>query len=321
MCIIVVKKENVAFPNKKILETCFENNPDGAGFMYAYKENVYIKKGFDTFKKFWEALQSVRKECGDNIPFIMHFRISTQAHGRMDCTHPFPLSRNMKDLRELDFKTKMGIAHNGIITLTSTSYYGDYCSGYLGGYSGYSKTITYSDTMKFITDYLSLIIKNNDYYKDPDTIKLISRLADSKLSIMDYKGHIELIGNFIEEKGILYSNGSYKTKKAKVITTTQTNQNNNVKSIKSDTTAKSDYKSYLTSYGYDGGYDGKDDEDDYYENYYDEYEEYYDEETGLYDFDNLSCPLSWDEPYADYYCENCKRFNKCYGIEDLDNEN
>ena len=40
-------------------------------------------------------------------------------------------------------------------------------------------------------------------------LKLVHRLAGSKLAIMDGSGYIATVGSFINEKGILYSNDSY----------------------------------------------------------------------------------------------------------------
>lgn len=195
MCIIAYKPEAANFPTKATLQTCFANNPDGAGFMYAAHGAVYIEKGFATFNAFWRALKAARAEHGDRIACIMHFRIATQGGTKPECTHPFPLSPNMDDLRLLHASTDIGIAHNGIIPLT-TSYY---------------KAVNYSDTMLFIADYLSLIIKRRDYYKDADTLLLIERLCESKLAILDYTGHCELIGRgWINDGGLYYSNTSYK---------------------------------------------------------------------------------------------------------------
>jgi predicted glutamine amidotransferase len=133
--------------------------------------------------------------------FVMHFRISTQGGVNKQCCHPFPLSRKMDDLKCTRAKSKIGIAHNGIIDLT-TEY----------GYTA-KATITYSDTMKFITDYLSLIIKDRFFYKDDDMLELIARLADSKLAIMDETGHTTLIGEFEKCNGVYYSNEYYKTER------------------------------------------------------------------------------------------------------------
>ena len=295
MCIIVVKKENISFPKKDILKNCFENNPDGAGYMLAVNNKVIIKKGFDTFNKFWKSLSKTRKTYGDSLPYIMHFRISTQAHGRMDCTHPFPLSSNMGDLRALDTTCNIGIAHNGIISLTSSYGY------------GYNKTITYSDTMEFITDYLTLIIDDDNYYKDTKKLKLIEKLCESKLAILDKSGHIELIGNgFVEDNGIIYSNSSYKTYKMKATYVSKTTSNATAPSYfygGKNSFSSSSWNSYF---------------DEYDKEYYDDYDEYYDWNTGEYNFTEVDCPVSWGDGYD--YCEYCKRYKKCYEIDDEDDD-
>jgi hypothetical protein len=50
MCIAVYKRVGVKMPSDKILETCFENNSDGAGYMFAHGGKVNIKKGFMTLR-------------------------------------------------------------------------------------------------------------------------------------------------------------------------------------------------------------------------------------------------------------------------------
>jgi hypothetical protein len=100
----------------------------------------------------------------------------------------------MSELRKLRTACGMGVAHNGIIYLTSSA----------------SKTVTFSDTMEFIMDYMSLIVKSRDYYKDPDTLTLLDRLTDSKLAVLDGDGHCELTGGgWIKDKGVYYSNNGY----------------------------------------------------------------------------------------------------------------
>ena len=194
MCIIAYKPEHVNFPGKKTLRRCFDNNDDGAGYMFADGREVHILKGFMTFDKFWKSLKESRQKYGEDIPYVMHFRIGTQGGNTKDLTHPFPLSEDMNELRKVKDKCEIGIAHNGIIDLTTS----------------YSKKVDYSDTMKFITDYLSLIITNMKYYREPRTLRLIKELAGSKLAILDKNKHCELIGEFIEENGIYYSNYSYR---------------------------------------------------------------------------------------------------------------
>ena len=198
MCIIAYKPERAAFPTKATLAECFRNNPDGAGFMYSHDGAVIIQKGFATFSAFWAALRAARAAVGDRPPFVLHFRISTQAGTRADCCHPFPLSEKMDDLRALRCACKIGIAHNGIIWHCSSA----------------AANVTYSDTMRFITEYAALIIRGFGYYKRPATLELLKRLAGSRLAILDARGHCELIGDgWTEDGGVYYSNGSYKPKK------------------------------------------------------------------------------------------------------------
>lgn len=195
MCIAIYKPAGVKFPSKKTLKTCFYNNPDGAGYMYADGDAVHIEKGFFTFAAFWKALQATRATAGDSAPFVLHFRISTQGGIRADCCHPFPLSSNMDALRELSTVAPVGVAHNGIISLTSS----------------YSRAVDYSDTMEFITEYLSLIIQNEKTPTNRKTLELIAKLCESRLAILDARGVCRLIGDgWREDGGVWYSNGSYK---------------------------------------------------------------------------------------------------------------
>ena len=63
MCIIVAKKSGVYMPDKTILHTCFENNPDGAGVMWNESNKVHIRKGFMTwfdFENFMKTLSNRR---------------------------------------------------------------------------------------------------------------------------------------------------------------------------------------------------------------------------------------------------------------------
>lgn len=266
MCVIVYKNETAKMPSKKILKQCFNNNPDGAGFMYAKDGKVYIEKGFMTFAQFWKGLSTTRKKVGDNIPYVLHFRITTQAGVRPDCTHPFPLSKNMDDLRKLSTTAEIGVAHNGIITLTSGGY----------GYYSYAKTVTYNDTMEFITDYLSLIIKDKKFYEDEDTVKLIAKLCESRLAILDGDGHCQLIGTgWIMDNDVVYSNDSYKPREI-----------------------KKTFYAYADPFDDDDEYAHKDKEPIYDAGWY----------CGWYDGDEkYGC--------TEEQCWHCKYYESCYGEE------
>lgn len=273
MCVIVYKPAGVEFPDEKLLMNCFERNSDGAGYMYAHKGRVFIRKGLMTYKGFADSLDDLDPRVDrTKSPFVFHFRISTQAGVRKDCCHPYPLSKNMDDLRKLKSEADIGIAHNGIIDLTS-----EYT------YKGKTQP-TYNDTMKFITDYLTLIIQDRHYYKNRDTVTLIEKLAGSKLAILDGAGHCELIGKFEKKDGCWYSNDSYKGWSA--------------------------YKKYYSkpySYNWDD-YDyiyGSNKKDDKEKRWFDEQEiEYwFDERSGLYYFDDYNCPAYVDGDPS--YCKHC----------------
>ena len=196
MCIIAYKPLNVAFPEEYILHNCFDNNDDGAGFMYTFNGEVHIHKGYETFEKFMAALNKARAITGDKVPYVMHFRIATQGYEKT-MTHPFPLSSKMENLKRLHYKCSIGVAHNGILDITSDG------------------AKTYSDTMKFITDYLSNIIQSYDWYKNKRTKTLIEHLIDgSRLAILDAHSHCELMGRGWEkDNGIYYSNHTWAYKK------------------------------------------------------------------------------------------------------------
>ena len=120
MCIAVYKPMGADFPVKRVLKRCFYKNPDGAGFMVANGSAVEIHKGYMGFRSFWKALREVRYKYGDDKAYVMHFRISTQGGVRQDGCHPFPLSKDMSDLRRLDCEADIGVAHNGILTGSHT---------------------------------------------------------------------------------------------------------------------------------------------------------------------------------------------------------
>ena len=284
MCVIAYKPLNEAFPEESILRNCFDNNPDGAGFMYTFNKKVYIKKGYTTFESFKQALNRARSVTGDKVPYVMHFRIATQGYEKT-MTHPFPLSSAMKNLKKTKYECNIGVAHNGIISLTSDG----------------SKN--YSDTMLFITDYLSLIIRNFSWYKDERTKQLIENLIDaSRLAILDKNGHCQLLGQgWVEDKGIWYSNTSYSYKKV---------------------VYKGKWNDYWDDdYRWDGTYRWNGDlwknEKDYsivsdkeqQEAKGDPYAMDFDELTQSYDFDESYCPLVMDDD--DTYCYACANKGQC----------
>ncbi len=190
MCIICVSPSGVRQPGKTIIQTMFRRNPHGAGYMYARDGKVHIHKGFMDLDEFQRAIESEHFTAQDSV--VYHFRISTQAGINPEMTHPFPLSNQPAFMKELDVDCACGIAHNGIIRLTSDP-----------------TNREYSDTAVFITDYLSAILRRKNDIRCKKVHDLIYRLAASKFAIMDASGYIATIGDFIERQGNLYSNASF----------------------------------------------------------------------------------------------------------------
>ena len=196
MCIIVAKKKGVKMPSKNILETCFNNNSDGAGLMYVQNGQVIIDKGYMDFKSFYKRIQKLERRLGDltNKSIVMHFRIGTQGANDKATTHPFPISKDIGQLKATYVKTDVGMVHNGIISRFN-----------------YDKSI--SDTQLFIKDFVS-VIKNlkKDFYTDNSVMQLLKgEIGSSKLCFLDKNENIYYIGEKFVDNGVVYSNTTYKS--------------------------------------------------------------------------------------------------------------
>ena len=213
MCVIVYKPSGIKMPTQQELHTCFDHNPDGAGYMLPINNKVVIRKGFMTYEDFEKDIKTIVRDNNlDPIktPIICHFRISTQGGVNQALCHPYPICDNYDNMRKLDNICDIGLAHNGIISLTSES---DYNLGYWDKarkvwVRGSKKNLDHNDTMKFIKDYASLIIDNDTYFaRNRNKCQLLENLIGySKLAIMNHKGFVKLIGEFYQRNGVYYSN-------------------------------------------------------------------------------------------------------------------
>ena len=198
MCIAVFKPAGQKAPTFETLKQCFKRNPDGAGFMVAINDTVIIRKGFMHYKDFEQAYKSLFQGLDDkNYSVVYHFRIGTQGGTQPQLTHPYPLTRDYAEMRKLESECEIGVAHNGIIRLTSE--YG---------------VTDRNDSMTFISQYLVDIIHGNHYWSlKPEKVRLVNRLLGNgypnKLAVLSKTGYCALIGNWIKDNGIYYSNESY----------------------------------------------------------------------------------------------------------------
>ena len=190
MCVICASPKGVRQPTRSEIKAMFLRNPDGAGYMVARDGKVTIHKGFMNLDEFLNSLKAEHFTAKDSV--VYHFRISTQAGINPSMTHPFPLSNRLPHMKALDVECPCGVAHNGIIRLTSDPNQHEY-----------------SDTALFITRYMAQMVHGLDDLKDAQILNRIERLAGSKLAIMDGSGYIATIGHFINERGLLFSNDSY----------------------------------------------------------------------------------------------------------------
>lgn len=194
MCIIIVKKKGVDLPSRAVLKQCYKNNPDGCGFMYHNEDKVIIDKGYKSFENFYEKLRSVDKKIHlKNQSCVLHFRIATAGKKDKGNCHPFPISDDKNKLKATFLETDIGIAHNGTIV--------DFVE----------KNSNLSDTMWFIIEFLfPFYYYDEDFVQNEKMQNIIENTTNSKFAFLDNNGNIYLIGNFIEENGLMFSNSSYK---------------------------------------------------------------------------------------------------------------
>lgn len=184
MCIAIYKPKGAKIPYKKILKTCFKNNPDGAGYLQIKGDTCHIKKGFMTFKSFWKAFS--KEKFTENSKLGIHFRIGTSGELTKEFTHPFPIANKVDELRKTHITWKRALLHNGIIGEGEKNL---------------------SDTMLFVMNVLYPLAP---YFEDEGVISAIENITKgNRLMIVDF-GEVYLTGKWVEKDGVLYSNDSYK---------------------------------------------------------------------------------------------------------------
>lgn len=193
MCIIAAKPRGIDMPSKETIRRMWYNNPDGAGIMYSADDKVIIHKGFMKLSDFEAELEKLRKTVDlKKAGVVMHFRITTHGGTRPENCHPFPISMKLSRLRQTRLTTSIGVAHNGMISVTPRD-----------------KTI--SDTMEYIASQLYPLYKAMPtFYENEYAMQLIQNAITSRMAFLLPDGKIYTTGDFIEDNGMIYSNTSYK---------------------------------------------------------------------------------------------------------------
>lgn len=107
MCVIIHKPAGVKI-SSDVLRKCWNDNPHGAGFMFAHRGKLKILKGFLRLRSLKAAL-FLNKWIDREL--IIHFRYATHGLICEEQTHPFVV----KDRR-------YGVVHNGIINFADPKF-------------------------------------------------------------------------------------------------------------------------------------------------------------------------------------------------------
>ena len=201
MCIIISKNKDNRIPTIDELTNCFENNPDGAGFMYVKNGKVIIDKGYMTKDAFINRYKKLLKDNNNfkNKSLVIHCRIGTGGTNSKKNTHPYPITNDINKLHSTFIVDNIGIAHNGIIS--------DYNIK-----DGDNKQ-DINDTQNFIKSYLyDLYIHFRDFYKYDNILKSIKYLTNSKFAILTKNDNVYNIGDFVLDNNLYFSNTTYNYK-------------------------------------------------------------------------------------------------------------
>ena len=191
MCVICVSRKGVGQPSEEAIRNMFNNNRHGAGYMFCKDGQVVIRKGFPSVEDYLQSLED--EKFGPEDLVIYHFRISTQAR-RYEMTQPFPLTNDEIRLQAWDDVASFGVAHNGIIAKTSNG------------------NPLFSDTALYIRDYLYPRIKSDKDITSALLDQIQAETGSSKIAILSGSGKFYLTGQWIYDRGLLYSNDSYQTR-------------------------------------------------------------------------------------------------------------
>lgn len=203
MCIILTIDANTR-PAKSefraLLETCWQNNPDGAGFMYSQGGKVHGYKGFMQPGELFDALRAVPVSC----PLVVHFRIATSGGVNAECTHPYPVTNSISRLHSLKWTAPAGIAHNGVI-------YGMFTDNE----RGISDTAFYTKTI-VSTVKRTVCTRSETLATSTRAARILTETCEgSRLAILDRDGNVKRIGKWDKvQTGVYASNASYRAARA-----------------------------------------------------------------------------------------------------------
>jgi len=179
MCIIIVKPQGKDLPQNQ-LENSFDNNPDGAGYMFNNSDGkIIIKKPFFNYERFLSSYLGDLKN-NPEATFVLHFRITTHGENDKVNTHPHRLTK------------RLAFAHNGVIR-------------------GVGESKKLSDTVLFSKKLLGRFTERELFERSEVIMLMEDFLLGSKITILNADGgfiiYNESDGHW--EGGLWYSNETY----------------------------------------------------------------------------------------------------------------
>ena len=193
MCIICIKRPGISMPGEAAMHSLWRRNPDGAGFMYASRGRVHIRKGFMSFGDLLPALAAIPDPDGKSV--ILHFRITTHGGTCPANTHPFPILSDPDSLTATEMDTDaVCVAHNGVLPVRPSRP-------------------DLSDTMEFVAHSLARIRETDpEFLHDEAVMRRIAEMSTgSRLAFLDRDGTIRTTGPWHEDRstGLVYSNPGF----------------------------------------------------------------------------------------------------------------
>ena len=198
----------VRLPKKKELRSYFNYNPDGFGVSFQYNGKVRTVKGAMTVNEMFHLLDKVRKLIRpkgiEEIDMVLQWRKAVTGSICRRFCHPFPVTKDQRELDSLDILSDIALAHNGIIWDYNKEGYSNY--NFYGCGIGKNYLGDINDAQEFIKDY---VFDLGSSLFSPPVQKLIAAYTESKFALLTTKG-ITYIGKFEQEHGLWYSNMYHK---------------------------------------------------------------------------------------------------------------
>lgn len=104
MCLAAYQPAGTPAMPKEHFENAWEANHDGAGYMFASKGELFIRKPFYDLESLRTQYEKDHAEYGAESAFVVHFRFATHGNKLAGNVHPHELCDG-----------KAGLVHNGIL--------------------------------------------------------------------------------------------------------------------------------------------------------------------------------------------------------------